>query len=197
MPASCVGAASVRRSPIERANPVAVRVDRGGDVGGGCRHRPSWSTDGSLRWSMPSLSVAVNRGGTHLPEPWHRRENCWRSSRATVAARPVGAVPEHARPVIRRTTKRQPVLESDQVGNDPNLREEPISRHQRTNRSRQQPRQTHQARIRSCSDWSTSDTAESAACSTPASPTGPSYPRSNPRNAESPFRRYEAAVGAN
>ncbi len=36
-----------------------------------------------------------------------------------VVARPVGAVPEHGRPVIRKTAKRQPVLESDQVGNDP------------------------------------------------------------------------------
>jgi hypothetical protein len=36
----------------------------------------------------------------------------------TVVARPVGAVPEHGRPVIRKTAKRQPVRESDQVGND-------------------------------------------------------------------------------
>ena len=37
---------------------------------------------------------------------------------SSVVARPVGAVPEHGRPVILKTAKRQPVHESDQVGND-------------------------------------------------------------------------------
>jgi len=68
------------------------------------------------------LDAAQQRemGGTHLPGRRHHCENCSSSSRVTVVAQPVGAVPEHDRPVILKTNRRrQPVIESDQVGNDP------------------------------------------------------------------------------
>ena len=69
----------------------------------------------------------------HLPGRRHHCENCWRSPRTTVAARPVGAVPEHGRPVTLKTARGVGRFSSQtRSGTTPNLREHPTVIRRRT-----------------------------------------------------------------